>query len=89
MSKQPEWAALIPVHSSVAGCVGHLRRTSRGFVAYDAGDKIVGIFADADHAAQALLDQQSNGRRVTDMFPRPDFYGTLAALIGGAEGNDG
>jgi hypothetical protein len=47
------------VHSTV-GCVGHLRRTARGFVAYDANDKPVGIFADTDHAAQALLDQQSN-----------------------------
>jgi hypothetical protein len=48
--------------STSAGCVGQLRRTARGFVAYDANDKPVGIFADTDHAAQALLDQQSNGR---------------------------
>jgi hypothetical protein len=59
MSKQPE-CALIPIHAT-SGCAGHLRRTARGFVAYDANDKPVGIFADTDLAAQALLDQQSNG----------------------------
>jgi hypothetical protein len=48
---------LIPVHST-SGCVGHLRRTARGFVAYDAKDKPIGVFASADEGAAALLAKE-------------------------------
>jgi hypothetical protein len=57
--QQPD-CPLIPVHAT-SGCAGHLRRTARGFLAYDCDDKPIGIFTNTDDGARALLDQQSNG----------------------------
>ncbi|MFZ0653447.1 MAG: hypothetical protein WCD60_01925 [Pseudolabrys sp.] len=59
MSKPPE-CTLIPVHATDR-CAGHLRRTHRGFVAYDCNDKPIGIFANTDDGATALLALATNG----------------------------
>jgi hypothetical protein len=40
------------------GCAGHLMRSPKGFRAFDCNDKLIGIFATSDAAAQALLNQQ-------------------------------
>jgi hypothetical protein len=53
MSKPPE-CQLIPVHATDR-CAGHLRRTARGFLAYDCNDKPIGIFTSTDDGAAALL----------------------------------
>ena len=59
MSKPPE-PTLIPVHATDR-CAGHLRRTYRGFVAYDCNDKPIGIFTNTDEGATALLALATNG----------------------------
>jgi hypothetical protein len=53
VSKQPD-CPLIPVLAT-SGCAGHLRRTPRGFVAYDCNDKPIGIFTNTDDGAAASL----------------------------------
>jgi hypothetical protein len=48
--------ALIPIHT-VSGCCGHLLRSARGFRAFDANDKQIGIYATAGDGVVALLER--------------------------------
>jgi hypothetical protein len=50
MPKSP----LTPVVTSL-GCLGHVRATAKGFVAYDRDDRPIGTFADANQAIAAVL----------------------------------
>jgi hypothetical protein len=45
---------LMPV-LGVHGCLGHLLNTAKGWKAYDADDKPLGIFPDQTAAVQAVL----------------------------------
>jgi hypothetical protein len=45
---------LTPVVTDL-GCLGHVRATAKGFVAYDRDDRPIGTFADASSAIAAVL----------------------------------
>jgi hypothetical protein len=49
---------LIPVHGE-RGCCGHLLKTARGFRAFDADDKQIGIYETAELGLVALLNRTS------------------------------
>jgi hypothetical protein len=49
---------LVPVHDTT-GCVGHLLRSARGFRAFDAMDKQIGIYATAGDGVVALLERST------------------------------
>ncbi len=51
---------LIPVFGAVR-CAGHLLRTARGFRAFCADDREIGLFHELDRAVEALLKQQIEG----------------------------
>jgi hypothetical protein len=50
---------LIPVHNA-SDCCGHLLRSARGFKAYDATEKLIGIYATAGEGLVALLGQPTD-----------------------------
>jgi hypothetical protein len=49
----------MPVHDTT-GCVGHLLRSARGFRAFDANDKQIGIYATAGDGVVALLGRATD-----------------------------
>jgi hypothetical protein len=46
--------SLMPVIATT-GCMGHVRPTAKGFVAYDQHDKPIGLFSDSAAAIVAVL----------------------------------
>ncbi len=48
-------ARLLSIHG-VTGCVGHLLRSAKGFRAFDAGDKEIGLYPTPDAGVTALLE---------------------------------
>ncbi len=46
---------LIPVHGA-QGCAGHLLRSAKGFRAFDAHDKEIGVYPTPDAGVAALLE---------------------------------
>jgi hypothetical protein len=52
--KDFQLATLVPIMGE-GGCRGHLLRSARGWRAYDAGDDLVGYFANQSEAVAVLL----------------------------------
>ena len=53
-----EACPLVPVMGQ-GGCAGHLLRTHKGFRAFNAEGKEIGMFENLNLAASALLDEQT------------------------------
>jgi hypothetical protein len=60
-SQGVQYPLAVPLASVIgaSGCLGHVRTTAKGFVAYDAGDRAIGTYFDAMAAVQAVLTAKS------------------------------
>ena len=50
----------------MTGCVGHLLRSARGFRAFDANDKEIGVFETARLGLVALLERATDRRALKE-----------------------